>query len=115
MATAGGVGQSMGESTSGGGIASVAGSKQSFGIIQPSLQCGGRVQLSGAAGRQVSKGPPEVINLDDDSDLPDESSDDDDGRKNGTLVAATVKNTSSSSPVSKPKEGTGGGEPVVAV
>lgn len=115
IATAGGVGQSMGESTSGGGIASIAGSKQSFGIIQPSLQCGGRVQLSGAAGRQVSKGPPEVINLDDDSDLPDESSDDDEGRKNGTLVGAVVKNASSSSPVSKPKEGTGGGEPVVAV
>lgn len=49
-------------------------------IVQPSLQCGGRVQLSGAvgAGRQP-RAAPEVINLDDDSDLPDEDTSDEDG------------------------------------
>lgn len=49
-------------------------------IVQPSLQCGGRVQLSGAAGAACqSRAAPEVINLDDDSDLPDEDSSEEEG------------------------------------
>lgn len=56
-----------GEGTSGG-----TGNEQSFGVVQPSLQCGGRVQLSSA--RRAGK-PPEVINLDDDSDPPEGTDD----------------------------------------
>ncbi|KAH7976400.1 hypothetical protein HPB52_013137 [Rhipicephalus sanguineus] len=98
-----------GESVGGNAATTSAGNKKSFGIIQPSLQCGGRVQLSADAERQIGKGPPEVINLDDDSDLPDESSDDDDARKNGAIVpvSATV--------IEKPKEGNSGATKPVPV
>lgn len=112
MAVAGQSGESVGSNAA----TTSAGNKQSFGIVQPSLQCGGRVQLSGVAGRQISKGPPEVINLDDDSDLPDESSDDEDGagRKNGAIVPmSAVKGATAI--IEKPKDGSGGGGESVAV
>lgn len=108
------------EGTSGGGTA-VAGNKQSFGIVQPSLQCGGRVQLSGQGGavaRQGNKGPPEVINLDDDSDLPDESSDDDDDddslTKNGGIISSTTdaKTPSPAVPMAAATTNKEGGEAV---
>lgn len=109
MAAAGQSGESLG----GNAATTSAGNKKSFGIIQPSLQCGGRVQLSADAERRIGKGPPEVINLDDDSDLPDESSDDDDARKNGAIVpmSATVR----APVIDKPKEANGGATKPVPV
>lgn len=100
MAAAGQSGDSAGSNTA----TTSAGNKQSFGIVQPSLQCGGRVQLASGTDRELSKRPPEVINLDDDSDLPDESSDDEisSGRKNGAIVPV------SAAVIDKPKEGNGG-------
>lgn len=92
-----------------------------FQIVQPSLQCGGRVQLSGQGGavaRQGNKGPPEVINLDDDSDLPDESSDDDDDddslTKNGGIISSTTdaKTPSPAVPMAAATTNKEGGEAV---
>ncbi|KAM7293611.1 helicase ARIP4 [Ixodes scapularis] len=77
-----GIGEAGPQSSEGtsAGAAAHSGNKQSFGIVQPSLQCGGRVQLSGAAGAACqSRAAPEVINLDDDSDLPDEDSSEEEG------------------------------------
>ncbi|XP_064483480.1 helicase ARIP4-like [Ornithodoros turicata] len=67
------------------GTSSGSSNKQSFGVVQPSLQCGGRVQLSSA--RQNEKAP-EVINLDDDS------ADDSDESKGGNpKEEATIRET----------------------
>ncbi|KAL3187722.1 hypothetical protein MRX96_024748 [Rhipicephalus microplus] len=87
MAAAGQSGESLG----GNAATTSAGNKKSFGIIQPSLQCGGRVQLSADAERRIGKGPPE----------------------NGAIVpmSATVR----APVIDKPKEANGGATKPVPV